>query len=316
LSRICVSSAKELGLSTEFDEVEEDLGSGSESDEGCEGDRIPMLPRIASFSSVSSEEFSIPVESVYRVDRSILYSSKLVMERRKLELKECNPEEVTQMILYKKKFPNNGSNRTPAAIVLYECLTQICDTYKLTIEINFRAQTKYNSEDKSHEKKLLELQGRLTEQWTKIGFQGKDPATDFRGMGMLGLDDLVYYAKNYRESSHYALESSYHTVSWYSFAIVGLNITSFALQTLRTRQLQYFLFKYGIEKNVYHEFYCYLFHSFNEYWTTYDQSVITTMDFEWMFAQFKINIRKELMERRITVLDETKNIFTQSKKIK
>nr|CAG8615375.1 614_t:CDS:1 [Entrophospora candida] len=69
LSRICVSSAKELGLSTEFDEVEEDLGSGSESDEGCEGDRIPMLPRIASFSSVSSEEFSIPVESVYRVGK-------------------------------------------------------------------------------------------------------------------------------------------------------------------------------------------------------------------------------------------------------
>ncbi|CAJ0764266.1 17841_t:CDS:2, partial [Entrophospora sp. SA101] len=182
LSRICVSSAKELGLSTEFDEVEEDLGSGSESDEGCEGDRIPMLPRIASFSSVSSEEFSIPKQLYDLIDRSILYSSKLVMERRKLELKECNPEEVTQMILYKKKFPNNGSNRTPAAIVLYECLTQICDTYKLTIEINFRAQTKYNSEDKSHEKKLLELQGRLTEQWTKIGFQGKDPATDFRGM--------------------------------------------------------------------------------------------------------------------------------------
>src|SRR6185369_8671539 len=68
LSRICVNSAKEIGLSIEFDEeAGEELGSGSESDEDCEGDGIPLLPRMPSFSSVSCEEFSIPAESVYRV---------------------------------------------------------------------------------------------------------------------------------------------------------------------------------------------------------------------------------------------------------
>jgi len=60
-------------------------------------------------------------------------------------------------------------------------------------ELNVRAATKYDTTNVSHERKLLELwealmpneklETRIGEQWGKIGFQGKDPATDFRGMG-------------------------------------------------------------------------------------------------------------------------------------
>jgi len=35
------------------------------------------------------------------------------------------------------------------------------------------------------------LTERISAQWTDIGFQGNDPATDFRGMGILGLLNLV-----------------------------------------------------------------------------------------------------------------------------
>ncbi|KAG0241429.1 hypothetical protein BG011_003525, partial [Mortierella polycephala] len=72
---------------------------------------------------------------------------------------------------------------------------------------------------------------------------------------MLGLDDLVYYAKYYPVSSKYALECSNREPAWYSFAIVGINITAFAVQTLRTRQLQYHLFLNGTDRSVYHELY-------------------------------------------------------------
>lgn len=34
-----------------------------------------------------------------------------------------------------------------------------------------------------------------SEDWGKIGFQGRDPATDFRGMGVLGLIQLVHFVK-------------------------------------------------------------------------------------------------------------------------
>jgi hypothetical protein len=33
-----------------------------------------------------------------------------------------------------------------------------------------------------------ELKERKSSQWIEIGFQGKDPATDFRGAGTLGLE--------------------------------------------------------------------------------------------------------------------------------
>ena len=35
------------------------------------------------------------------------------------------------------------------------------------------------------------LTERIFAQWTVIGFQGSDPVTDFRGMGVLGLLNLV-----------------------------------------------------------------------------------------------------------------------------
>ena len=36
------------------------------------------------------------------------------------------------------------------------------------------------------------LESRVTKQWQDIGFQGNNPATDFRGMGVLGLRCLLY----------------------------------------------------------------------------------------------------------------------------
>lgn len=38
----------------------------------------------------------------------------------------------------------------------------------------------------------VKLESRITKQWGDIGFQGDDPKTDFRGMGMLGLINLVW----------------------------------------------------------------------------------------------------------------------------
>lgn len=42
----------------------------------------------------------------------------------------------------------------------------------------------------------------------------------------------------------------------YPFAIVGINISQFAVQMLRTRQLQFYLFEHGTDKKTFNEFYC------------------------------------------------------------
>ncbi|CAG8465132.1 17379_t:CDS:10 [Acaulospora morrowiae] len=307
----------ETGLDDSWLEKEPNTRTEDEID-SPEGDRIPLLTMGTTWRDVH-----VSIESIYRIDRSILFSSKLEMERHILESKDCNLDEVTQMILEKKSFPDQGSRRTAAASVLHQCLTKIRDSYNLVNEISAIAQTKFDSSKKTHEKKLLELwdllmpdetlENRYSEQWVKIGFQGKDPSTDFRGMGILGLDDLIYYAKHYPESSRNALNCSRRADLWYPFATVGINITSFAIQTLRTRQMQYFLFMYGTTKEVYHEFFCYLFHSFNLYWIS--QEVPTNaMEFQGIFEKFGKMIIKDLLERKPMVLNESKEIFLQSKK--
>ena len=59
----------------------------------------------------------------------------------------------------------------------------------------------FDGDNLSHERGLLELwsllqpgvplETRRTKQWQSIGFQGDDPKTDFRGMGVLGLENLL-----------------------------------------------------------------------------------------------------------------------------
>ena len=103
------------------------------------------------------------------------------------------------------------------------------------------------------------LEARITSQWGKIGFQGKDPATDFRGMGLLGLDDLFHLSKMHPDTCQRILSSSHHVSSGFSMAIVGINLTDLALNLVRTREVQYHFYVNGATKEMYHEFYCEFF---------------------------------------------------------
>ena len=78
-------------------------------------------------------------------------------------------------------------------------------TYKLVNRIRFYHKVKvawttvenYSKENTDHEAMLMQLWGtlkpqeelgeRISKKWIDVGFQGNDPATDFRGSGLLGL---------------------------------------------------------------------------------------------------------------------------------
>eukprot|EP00009_Paramoeba_aestuarina_P001621 CAMPEP_0201516950 /NCGR_PEP_ID=MMETSP0161_2-20130828/8185_1 /ASSEMBLY_ACC=CAM_ASM_000251 /TAXON_ID=180227 /ORGANISM="Neoparamoeba aestuarina, Strain SoJaBio B1-5/56/2" /LENGTH=949 /DNA_ID=CAMNT_0047914311 /DNA_START=103 /DNA_END=2952 /DNA_ORIENTATION=+ len=101
----------------------------------------------------------------------------------------------------------------------------------------------YDKENEEHEGFLYELWGtcfpdtelesRVSDQWKKLGFQGKDPGTDFRGMGLLGLKHILYFAKTYTKifvdmaTTQNARESHYYPVS-----TAGINISSMLLEIL------------------------------------------------------------------------------------
>ncbi|EGG21434.1 engulfment and cell motility ELM family protein [Cavenderia fasciculata] len=91
--------------------------------------------------------------------------------------------------------------------------------------------TSYDNTNSDHEARLEELWNALypgqpferkSPKWKDFGFQSEDPTRDFRGMGMLGLHNLIHLVKNHRVWVDSILDSQRD----YPFAVAGINISS------------------------------------------------------------------------------------------
>jgi hypothetical protein len=79
-----------------------------------------------------------------------------------------------------------------------------------------------------------ELQGLISEQWKDMGWQGRDPSTDFRGAGFISLENLLFFAKTFSASFQRLLKKQCgNRATWeYPFAVAGVNITFMIMQML------------------------------------------------------------------------------------
>ncbi|KAJ3311850.1 hypothetical protein HDV04_003590 [Boothiomyces sp. JEL0838] len=261
-------------------------------------------------------------EELYRLDQCILHSSKLDDFRRPFESwfsqVEIEPndivepghgtkfEELFQLLAKIKKFQKKEGEISPQMLVLRQGMTEIFTTFQLLHELNARAGTRYDITVPANEKKLKSLwtmlmdeplTSRFTSQWQKIGFQGKDPSTDFRAMGLLALDNLVYFCQNYIDIAKRILNTSHDPVSWFSFALCGINITAYCLRLVRTRQLQFTFYSYGIHKDTFNEIYCFIFDAFEKYWTN-QKKPPSVLDFENLFRKFQMDYEILLLTRQ------------------
>jgi len=249
----------------------------------------------------------------YRIDQILFYSNKLRTERMKLlNGTREQLEEAYEQILRKKKFYDNNTEKTTEAKVLLKCILRLKETYELQDILTKKANIAYDSNNQEHEDKLMELwtllkgdeklNSRKSEQWQTIGFQGVDPATDFRGMGILGLEQLIYFAQNFNDTAKHILNCSHHKYSWYSFAITGINLTALELELLRERHLQYYLISHEASVESFNEYYCYLFTEFNNYWFKRPYPV-TVMQFNEVFKSFKEKIISNLTNQSPVIVD-------------
>ncbi|XP_072171340.1 ELMO domain-containing protein 2-like [Diadema setosum] len=162
---------------------------------------------------------------------------------------------------------------------LQSSLKQICGYNALVKEIEALKKEKYSTANPAHEQDLLKLwrllkpndklEKRTCKQWGEIGFQGDDPATDFRGMGVLGLQNLLFFAENYNGVARQVLTHSQHPTLWYSYAVVGINLTSMTYHLLRDGALRdYFYHSITGQPSIYHfhKVYCYIFSEFDRFW--------------------------------------------------
>ncbi|KAK2636777.1 hypothetical protein Ddye_031569 [Dipteronia dyeriana] len=79
-----------------------------------------------------------------------------------------------------------------------------------------------------------ELHGLISDQWKEMGWQGRDPSTDFRGAGFISLENLLFFAKTFSTSFQCLLKKQGGKRSaWeYPFAVAGVNITFMIMQML------------------------------------------------------------------------------------
>jgi len=71
-----------------------------------------------------------------------------------------------------------------------------------------------------------ELDNRISQKWKKMGFQGTNPATDFRGMGVTALEHLLYIAEKHHDVFRGILaEQDQRTDNDYPVCTAGINIS-------------------------------------------------------------------------------------------
>ncbi|XP_033743760.1 ELMO domain-containing protein 2-like [Pecten maximus] len=193
------------------------------------------------------------------------------------------------------------------------CLCQICGYKKLKNEVESIKKVLYSAENPDHETKLLKLwevmmpdvklEMRVSNQWKELGFQGDDPKTDFRGMGVLGLYQLLYFAVKHSDQCRRILSRSKHPTYWYPYAVVGINLTKAIYELLQSGALRTHF--YNISKGQpflhdFHEVYCYMLFEFDKFWINSKPKDI--MEFGRLQGKFKKLVLSKLKDDPSTVL--------------
>ena len=136
--------------------------------------------------------------------------------------------------------------------------------YQKQIELK---NTNFSKEEQEHVKVLEDLWEVLKpeeykpenitndEGWKKIGFQSSDPTRDFRGVGVLGVQHLFYFASHHKDLLQPIIEEQHKNLledkGYFPVAAVCINISAALIDIFRLEKkgflsLFYFCFYFFI----------------------------------------------------------------------
>ncbi|XP_073045269.1 uncharacterized protein [Primulina eburnea] len=188
------------------------------------------------------------------------------------------------------------------------------------IRLQSRIDIAYDSSFPEHQEALRalwaaafpeeKLHGLISEQWKEMGWQGKDPSTDFRGGGFISLENLLYFARNYPKSFQDLLwKQEGDRALWeYPFAVAGVNITFMLIQMLdleavKPRTLVGVIFLKFLTENesALDLLYCIAFKLMDNQWLDMHASY---MDFNTVMKATRRQLERELLREDITRLED------------
>lgn len=151
----------------------------------------------------------------------------------------------------------------------------------------------------------------VSNRWSHIGFQGEDPGTDFRGMGVLGLLQLEYLSRKPQQLARDLLSRSLNEEHSYPFAIVGINITYSLLNLFKDSSMKHLFydtrdisFKSDLQnlklfRNLC-ELYVELFLRFDCFW--HESKPETIFEFKALMEKFISIIQYDLCNRSFSLI--------------
>uniref|UniRef100_A0A9L0SPV5 ELMO domain containing 2 n=2 Tax=Equus TaxID=9789 RepID=A0A9L0SPV5_HORSE len=251
----------------------------------------------------------VGAQRTHRIENSLTYSKNKVLQKATLVV-QSEVDKCVEDIMKEKNI--NPEKDASFKICMKACLLQISGYKQLYLDVESVRKKPYDSDNMQHEKLLLKLwnllmptktlKARISKQWADIGFQGDDPKTDFRGMGILGLINLVYFSENYTSEAHQILSRSNHPKLGYSYAIVGINLTEMAYSLLKSEALKFHLYNFvpGVPTmEHFHQFYCYLVYEFDKFW--FEEKPESIMYFNIYREKFHEKIKGLLLDCNVSL---------------
>lgn len=261
----------------------------------CAGDENPYISVI---QSLKSTDVMVQAEALNMINSLIhTCNDSQQLDGFELTLEEFGLSKDLKTLLQKPLQDESIKHQ----IYIYQSL-------KLRRLLRMKENT-YDKNNEEHEALLMKLwnatfptttlNSRVSEQWKLMGFQGTDPATDFRGMGLLGLHNLLYFAEVYPEKWREIVKRNQDRKEReYPTAVAGINITQALFEILNVGKpinfkgppLKVFRVLFD-HPNAFEEMYCSTFGVLDRTW---DEMNASYMDFSKVNAAVKKQIEVSL----------------------
>lgn len=155
-----------------------------------------------------------------------------------------------------------------------------------------------------------ELHGLISDQWKEMGWQGRDPSTDFRGAGFISLENLLFFAKTFTVSFQTLLnKQGGKRATWeYPFAVAGVNITFMIMQMLdlhsskpRTFVRSVFIQMLSENEWAFDLLYCVAFLVMDKQWLEKNASY---MEFNDILKETRAQLERELLSDDVLRIED------------
>ncbi|GMR32740.1 hypothetical protein PMAYCL1PPCAC_02935, partial [Pristionchus mayeri] len=207
-----------------------------------------------------------------------------------------------ELMMEEAQVTASGSDRERMKDQLEKALQRMEAHEELCEKVEVLRTTAYDPANSAHSALLSQLwdllnpndpiDGMKSRRWTEIGFQGNDPSTDFRGMGVLSLHQLIHFVKSEPETAKAVLSLSHHPRIGFPFAVAGINFTSLTRKFLREGLLKshfYNTLDQGETIDDFNHAYVRLFVLFAEFYKQEDPA--TVMEFNVIQIKFESALR-------------------------